>query len=106
MEALKIYNNKIKSKKPIFTAKRRSKKFGTGPFDLKNVYLRELTTVPKPEPKFVIFKDTKAPIDPIKLLKLEDSFIEDTSSDTSSDISNTSIPSQISEIEPIEEFDI
>ena len=33
-----IYKKKIKPSKPVFIARRRSKKFGSGPFNLKNAF--------------------------------------------------------------------
>jgi len=35
-QAIDIYKKKIKDKHPIFTARKRSKVFGSGPSDLKN----------------------------------------------------------------------
>lgn len=107
-EALAIYTNKIKPKKPIFTTKRRSKTYGSGPYDLRNVYTREIEERPKLNTNMVLFQNPKTPIDPIiKGLPDYEIALDNSSSDMNlSNVSDTSLPSHISEIDKAEEFDV
>lgn len=106
---MNIFHDKVKSKKPIFSTKRRTELYGTGPYDLRNYYQKELDQ-PAEDHKLVIFKNEKAPIQPIRQVtpKSENSEVENESSEDSGleNLSETSLPSEISEIEPIEKFDV
>ena len=119
-EVLSIYKNKIQPKKPIFTTRRRSKKFGSGPYDLRNVYVRQRDDEPKkeilPHSKMVLYQSTRAPVVPLSkgipeqpstvTESEEDEYEEEEEEDEVDTLSDTSLPTHISEIEPTEALDI
>lgn len=130
-EALKIYKKKIKPSKPTFISRKRSKKFGSGPFDLKKPFMHALMmtksvkaikeSINEKHEKFItnaemtLYQNPLTPVKPI--MKAHDIYSTASPSQTTKKydespvdfeeyLSDDSLPTHISEIEPPEPFDV
>lgn len=122
-EAMTIYKTKVKPKKPVFTLQKRPTVYGSGKFDLRNVYIKQLQDVQE-KPKLVLFKDENNPIQGQANFD-EDEYVEldnisketmsrmndcneeiDDNEELYENLSDSSLPTHISEIEETQPLNI
>ena len=118
-QALNIFRKKVHKKKPEFTARKRSKVYGSGKFDLNNEYIQELYKEKLLSSKLVVHQDKNNPIQGIEVDGHEGEEEEDEEepriviNEEASDneglfenLSNSSLPTHISEIEETEPLNV
>lgn len=108
-EAISIYNTKIKPKKPIFTVRKRSKTFGSGPFDLRNHYQRQsqnLLQIQSQKSKQTLYTSATSPIIPISPPPALTTSSISSSDSSISNLSDLSLPTHISEISQVPKIDV